>query len=134
MESFTVRTAARAQFVNVTAEVAGIVARAPKETGACLVQVPHTTCGVTVNENADPDVPADILAHLDRLVPRSAPFLHCEGNSDAHIKASMMGCAVVVPVTGARLVLGTWQAVFLCEFDGPRTRHVQVTLLAGVPS
>ena len=94
--------------------------------GTVTVFVPHTTCGVTINENSDPDVVADMLAALGRLVPWQAGYRHAEGNSAAHVKASLMGSSAVVPVAGSRLQLGTWQAVYLCEFDGPRVREVWV--------
>jgi len=131
MESFTVRTRRRNEFVDITREVAEAVSRSGVREGICLVYIPHTTCGVTVNENADPDVPSDILSHTAQLVPREGLFRHAEGNSDAHIKASLFGASALVPVTGGRLALGTWQAVFLCEFDGGRTRKVYVQVLAG---
>ena len=92
--------------------------------------VPHTTAGVTINEGADPSVAQDIIAGLARLVPRDAGYRHAEGNSDAHIKTSLIGSHVAVPVRGGRMELGTWQSIYLAEFDGPRTRKVRITLLA----
>ena len=97
--------------------------------GLCLVWCPHTTAGITVNENADPDVPADLLMGLSRVVDARWPFRHGEGNSDAHLKSSLVGCERMIAVRGGDLRLGTWQAVWFREFDGPRTRHVQVTAL-----
>jgi len=95
--------------------------------GLCHVYCPHTTAGITVNENADPDVKHDILAKLDRLIPHTESYYrHTEGNSAAHLKASIMGCSQVLPVRNGRLALGTWQGVYLCEFDGPRTRNVHL--------
>jgi secondary thiamine-phosphate synthase enzyme len=114
--------------VDVTSEVDGEVARAGLGEGMCHVFVPHTTCGVAVNENADPDVQRDILSQLRALAPREAQWQHAEGNSDAHLKAILTGPSVILPVAGGRLRLGRWQAVFLCEFDGPRERTLWVTV------
>ena len=127
MTSFSVRTPERECLVDVTAQVARALDAAGIDEGLCLVYVPHTTAGVTVNENADPDVVRDLLGHLSRCVPRSAGYRHAEGNSDAHIKASLLGTATTIPVAGGRLALGAWQGVFLAEFDGPRSRTVHVT-------
>jgi secondary thiamine-phosphate synthase enzyme len=95
-----------------------------------VVYVPHTTAGVTINENADPSVRADIVMALERLVPRDLPFAHLEGNADAHVKASLMGSSVTIPVQDGRLRLGTWQGIYFAEFDGPRRRRVLVSVLA----
>jgi len=97
--------------------------------GVCHVFVPHTTAGVTINENADPDVTADIISALDRTIPWRNNYRHAEGNSAAHIKASLMGSSALIPVRDGRLVLGTWQCIYFCEFDGPRTRKVVVNIL-----
>ena len=127
MPHFEVTTRARDQFVDITAQVQEAVRALGLAEGAATVFVQHTTCGLTINENADPAVVADMLRGLDRMVPWSQPFYqHGEGNSAAHLKASMMGFSAVVPVTGGRLDLGVWQALYLCEFDGPRTRRVCV--------
>ena len=131
MTEFSVRTRSRTQLVDVTREVAEAVAASGLDRGGALVQVPHTTAGVTINENADPDVCADLEGALDRLVPRDGPYRHSEGNSAAHVKSTLVGSSVTVPVEGGRLVLGTWQGIYLCEFDGPRTRKVRVQPLAG---
>jgi len=125
-----VKTSRRTEFVEVTSEVAQIVHGSRIESGTCTVFVPHTTAGVTINENADPSVVRDVLSHLDKLVPRDIGFTHAEGNSDSHIKASMMGASVTIPVEGGRLKLGTWQGIYFCEFDGPRARSVVVTVNA----
>ncbi len=127
MEVFTVSTPAEG-FVDITGKVAAIVRAAGVTEGVCHVYVPHTTAGVTINENADPDVTADMLAGLARLVPQ-LPYRHAEGNSPAHIKASLLGATATVPVTGGALFLGTWQAIYLGEFDGPRKRTVCVTVM-----
>jgi secondary thiamine-phosphate synthase enzyme len=127
-ERLTVRTSERAEFVDITARVAEVVAESQIADGACVVYVPHTTAGVTINENADPTVVHDMLSHLAKLVPHGAGFTHAEGNSDSHIKASLMGASVTVPIVGGRLALGTWQGIYFCEFDGPRTRSCLVTV------
>ena len=114
-------------FVDISRDVAGLVRDAGD--GAVVVYVPHTTAGVTINEDADPSVRADLEMALERLVPRDLPFTHAEGNSDAHTKASLMGSSVTVPVVSGALQLGTWQGIYFAEFDGPRRRRVLVTFL-----
>ncbi|MDH7511013.1 MAG: secondary thiamine-phosphate synthase enzyme YjbQ [Methanolinea sp.] len=126
-----VPTGTRTRFIDITAAVAAEVDKARIQSGTCTVYVPHTTAGVTINENADPDVSRDILSGLARLVPATGDYRHAEGNSDAHIKASLVGSSVTVPVIGGRLALGTWQAIYFCEFDGPRNRHVLVGISGG---
>jgi len=128
--SFEVRTERRVAFVDITAAVTAEVDAAGLSDGAVVVFVPHTTAGVTINENADPSVRADIGAALESLVPSTLPFTHLEGNSDAHVKASLMGSSVTIPLQAGRLQLGTWQGVYFAEFDGPRRRRVLVTVLA----
>ena len=124
------RTSRRSQMVEITDRVQEIVSRAGLREGAALLQSLHTTAGLTVNENADPDVAHDVLAKLDRLAPPEEPFYrHAEGNSDSHLKTSFFGPSLGVVVTGGRLLLGTWQGIYLCEFDGPRERRVAVQLL-----
>ena len=127
MKYFDVQSRTRDQFVNITAQVQQTVQALGIAEGAITVFVPHTTCGLTINENADPDVAADMLKQLDVMVPPQQPFYkHAEGNSAAHIKASLMGCSLQVIVTNGHLDLGVWQGIYLCEFDGPRTRRVWV--------
>ena len=126
--SFQVRTKGRSDFVDITADISSLVKEGDIHSGLCHVFVTHTTAGVTINEDADPDVVTDIIAALDRMVPWNGPYRHAEGNSAAHIKASIMGSSVTIPVMDGKLVLGTWQGVYFCEFDGPRTRTVIVTL------
>lgn len=121
-----VPTSARTQFLDITGAVSSEVAKIGVKTGICYVYMPHTTAGLTINENADPDVARDILAGLARLVPATSDYRHAEGNSDAHIKASLVGFTVTVPVIEGRLALGTWQGIYFCEFDGPRRRHVLI--------
>ncbi len=127
-ERFNVRTTGRSDFIDITAQVKNTVDSSGIHNGVCHVFVPHTTAGVTINENADPDVRADMMNALDSLVPWTAHYRHCEGNSAAHIKASLMGFSVTVPVDNGKLVFGTWQCIYFCEFDGPRTRNVVVTI------
>lgn len=130
-ESFEVRTRTRTQFVDITSSVEQVVRKSRIQEGTCLVFVPHTTAAVTVNENADPDVVRDIQAELDRIVPANGRYQHSEGNSDAHIKSSIVGCSQVLGVQNGGLVLGTWQGIYLAEFDGPRRRRVDVHVVAG---
>ena len=127
MKFFDVQSRTRDQFVNVTAQVQQAVQALGIAEGVITVFVPHTTCGLTINENADPDVAADMLKQLDAMVPlQQAFYKHAEGNSAAHIKASLMGCSLQVIVTNGHIDLGVWQGIYLCEFDGPRTRRVWV--------
>jgi secondary thiamine-phosphate synthase enzyme len=126
---FDVQTDCREQMLDITHAVAAAVAELGVDDGAVLVHVPHTTAAVTVNEGYDPDVVRDVLGHLSGLVPQSVRFAHAEGNSDSHIKAILVGCAQPIPVEAGAPALGRWQRVFLCEFDGPRTRQVWVSRL-----
>lgn len=129
-DSFEVPTSSRSQMVDITARVREMVRQSGISDGICIVYVPHTTAGVTVNENADPAVVADILEHLGKLVPQGR-YRHREGNADSHIKASLMGFSLALILEGGDLELGTWQGVFLCEFDGPRRRRVWVKVIPG---
>ena len=126
MNQFTVRTGSRFEMIDITGEIRSILKKSGIREGVCHLFVPHTTAAVTINENADPDVPKDILAELDKIVPLHDAYRHMEGNSAAHIKASLFGSSETLLVDGGSLVLGTWQSVFFCEFDGPRTRKVLV--------
>ena len=126
-KSFSVNIQARMEFVDITGEVAKAVSALGVKDGVVTVFVPHTTAGITINENADPDVTADMAVALDRMVPWKANYRHGEGNSAAHVKASLMGSSVRVIIEGGQLQLGTWQAIYFCEFDGPRTREVWVS-------
>ncbi len=126
MKELTVRTYHRSQMIDITDQVQEAVREAGVGDGMVMVHIPHTTAGVTINENADPDVQRDILEALEKIVPWRADYSHGEGNAAAHVKASMMGFGVTVFVAGGKLLLGTWQAIYLCEFDGPRTRRVWV--------
>jgi len=129
MDTIEIRTRTKKEFVDLTADVCRIVATSGVASGVCVVAVPHTTAGVIVNENADPDVRADLLMTLRRIVPDSLAYAHAEGNSPAHVKAALIGSSVTLIVEGGRLQLGTWQGVFICEFDGPRARKVWVQII-----
>ena len=126
---FEVRTTSREQLVDVTERVAEAVRHANVGEGIVLVSSPHTTAGITVNENADPDVARDILIGLERISPREGGWRHVEGNSDAHLKTALVGTSAMLPIAGGRVALGTWQAVYFAEFDGPRSRHFDVTVV-----
>ena len=128
-EQLTVRTAKKVDTVDITARVRAAVARSKVRDGICVVASLHTTAAVFVNENADPDVQRDLLSHLGKLVPRDDEFRHAEGNADAHIKAVLTGNDVTLPLRDGNLVLGTWQGIFLADFDGPRERHAAVTVI-----
>lgn len=128
MHQFSVKTGARFQMIDITDRVSAIVREGGIRSGICHVFVPHTTAAVTINENADPSVPRDILAELDKVIPLNDNYRHMEGNAAAHIKASMLGASETVFIENGILVLGTWQSIFFCEFDGPRTRRVLVQL------
>lgn len=121
-----VSTRSRTEFIDITSRISDELKKTGVQNGACYVYMPHTTAGLTINENADPDVTRDILAGLTRLVPVKGDYRHAEGNSDAHIKASLMGFSQMIPVIDGHLALGTWQGIYFCEFDGPRNRHFLV--------
>ena len=125
-ETLQVKTVIRIEMVDITPLVQKEISRAGVREGVCMVYVPHTTAGITINEGADPAVCHDIIRKLNELVPRDDGYGHMEGNSDSHIKASLIGSSVMVMVEGGRLVLGTWQKIYFCEFDGPRSRRVYV--------
>ena len=128
IRTLTVQTQAREQLIDITRDVARAVTEFATRDGVAVLHVPHTTAGVTINENADPDVVRDVLLALERAVPNHPEFRHAEGNSAAHVKSSLVGCGAQVLVENGDLVLGTWQSIFFCEFDGPRTRKVHVTV------
>jgi secondary thiamine-phosphate synthase enzyme len=127
----TVTTRSRTELVDITAEVGRMVAQSGVRQGLCMVYVPHTTAGVTINESADPSVRADLLMVLNQMVPWKADYRHLEGNSPAHIKSTLMGTSQTVAIENGTLVLGTWQGIFFCEFDGPRQRSVHLRILEG---
>lgn len=130
MHSFRITTRARETMIDITGQLEELLRDVAVDSGLMVVYTPHTTTGLTINEGADPDVCRDILAHLANLIPQNAGFRHSEGNSDAHIKATLFGSSVQIIVHEGQLMLGTWQRVFLGEFDGPRTRTVWVKLLS----
>jgi len=121
----------RNEMIDVTHEVSRAVRESGIAEGLLHLFVPHTTAAVTINENADPDVVSDLLAGLARLVPNDPSYRHAEGNSDAHLKSSLIGCQLTVPVAGGAPLLGTWQGIYFCEFDGPRQRKLLLKIVAG---
>lgn len=129
MQSFQLRTSTQTEFVDITYSVQEAVRKAGVEDGICVIFIPHTTAAITINENADPSVVQDILMELNKVIPLKDPYRHMEGNSPAHIKASLLGCSQTVFVESGKLVLGTWQGIFFCEFDGPRSRKVYVKVI-----
>jgi secondary thiamine-phosphate synthase enzyme len=130
-QTLEIRTTTREEMVDVTALVRSAIKRAGIERGLAVVYCPHTTAGVTVQENSDPTVKSDMLAHLRKLVPKNAGFAHAEDNSDAHIKCSMVGVSTTLIVEATKPQLGHWQAIFFCEFDGPRDRRLLVRVIPG---
>lgn len=131
LTTLTVRTTARTEFIDITPQVAEAVRASGVTEGLCHLFVPHTTAAITINENADPTVKADILMVLNKVISDREAYRHLEGNSPAHIKASLVGPSLTVIITGGRLLLGTWQGLFFCEFDGPRTRKVHLKIREG---
>jgi secondary thiamine-phosphate synthase enzyme len=132
MVALTVQTSARTEFIDVTAKVQQVVAATGVENGLCMLYVPHTTAAVTINESADPSVRADILKTINEIVPWDDGYRHLEGNSAAHIKTTLVGSSEMLMIERGGLVLGTWQGIFFCEFDGPRTRKLHVNLIPAV--
>jgi secondary thiamine-phosphate synthase enzyme len=131
MEEITVKTSRQIEMIDITSKVNQRIKEGGIKEGICLIFCPHTTAGITINENADPNVVRDILSSLDQLIPEDRPYLHAEGNSPAHIKSSIIGCSTMIIIEGGRLSLGTWQSLFFCEFDGPRTRSVWIKIIRG---
>lgn len=129
--NYKIKTTKPQQFINITDKVADEVKKSNVREGAAVIYVPHTTAGVTINENADPDVVRDIISALDKAYPVQGNYLHIEGNSHAHIKASLMGSSCTVIIREGRLLLGTWQGIYFCEFDGPRNREFYVKVVEG---
>ncbi len=130
LKQLRVKTNARTELVDITQGVQRLVSESGVRAGICHILVPHTTAAVTINENSDPNVGRDILKELNKIIPFDDNYGHSEGNSAAHIKSSLIGVAKAVPVEEGRLALGTWQALFFCEFDGPRERRVTVKIVA----
>ncbi|MCF7933182.1 MAG: secondary thiamine-phosphate synthase enzyme YjbQ [Spirochaetia bacterium] len=130
IKALSIQTSGQVSFVDITDQVSQLVSANGAEEGLCIVYSPHTTCGITINENADPDVRHDMIHELSQVVPFEDGYQHTEGNSAAHIKASLMGSSVQIPVSRGTLLLGTWQGIYVCEFDGPRKRHITVQMLS----
>jgi secondary thiamine-phosphate synthase enzyme len=131
VKQLNVKTSRRVELVDITRLIQGAVSEGGIKTGLCMVYVPHTTAGVTINENADPSVRGDIVSELNKVIPFDDNYSHLEGNAAAHIKSSIIGASETVLVDGGSLVLGTWQGIFFCEFDGPRSRKVIVKVVEG---
>ncbi len=129
MRDVEVKTQSRVEFIDITRRIEAVLEESGVKEGICLIFVPHTTAGVTINENADPDVVCDMIKGLEDIAPFSSRYLHREGNSAAHIKASLMGSSESVIIENGSLRLGTWQGIYFCEFDGPRTRKVSVKII-----
>jgi len=123
------RTTGRESLVSITSSVSSTLRDMKAGSGILLVSSPHTTAGITINENADPDVSSDMVSYLRKMIPEHSGFRHAEGNSDAHIKTALVGTCVQIPVIDGRLVLGTWQGIYFCEFDGPRHRKIHVSFV-----
>ena len=126
MKTLNINTNSRTQFVDITSKVQSLLTELDIDNGIVTIFIPHTTAGITINENADPDVTADMEMVLDRMVPWSGGYAHYEGNTAAHVKTSMMGSSLQVIVENGKLQLGTWQSIYFCEFDGPRTRKAWI--------
>ena len=129
LKQMTIQTNTQAQILDITAQVQKVVRESGRIEGLCCVFIPHTTAGVTINENADPSVKQDMVMELNKVIPFNDSYSHLEGNSAAHIKASIIGSSVNVPVKNNHLLLGTWQGICFCEFDGPRTRQFYVKII-----
>ncbi len=131
IKTFTVQTRTTVQFINIDRQIEQIIAESGIESGICVVFVPHTTAGVTINENADPDVVRDMTMEMNKIVPFNDGYHHMEGNSAAHIKSSLFSPSLTIIIENGRMVMGTWQSIYFCEFDGARTRKVIVKLIKG---
>jgi len=131
MTQFDVITHSKDEVVDITSSVKNIITNSQVKSGICFIYVPHTTAGITINENADPTVKSDILMAFTDIVPDSLPYRHMEGNSPGHVKSSLVSCTASVLINNGTLALGTWQGIFFCEFDGPRNRKVYVKILPG---
>jgi secondary thiamine-phosphate synthase enzyme len=129
IQTFEVRTSSQTEFIDITRSVQEVLKKTGVEDGICIIFIPHTTAAVTINENADPSVVQDIVMELNKIIPFEDQYRHMEGNSPAHIKASLVGSSQIVFIESGKLVLGTWQGIFFCEFDGPRNRKVHVKVM-----
>ena len=131
IRTINVSSLSKDQIIEITKDVANIVVSSGKSNGLVNIFIPHTTAGITINENADPDVKKDMLMGLEDIVSETLPYRHAEGNSLAHIKASIMGSSVSLFIENSKLILGTWQGIYFCEFDGPRDRKVFIKIIEG---
>jgi secondary thiamine-phosphate synthase enzyme len=125
----SVKTRERTELIDITTDINQLIQKTGIDQGLCMIYVPHTTAAVTINESADPSVKSDILMILNQIIPWEANYRHLEGNSPAHIKSTLVGSSELIAIENRRLVLGTWQGIFFCEFDGPRTRKVDVRIM-----
>lgn len=132
MKEINIRTNSQTEMIDITDLIQAVISEKKIKSGICVIFTPHTTAAVTINENADPDVPADIINALEKTLPQSIQYRHVEGNSPAHVKSSLIGASELVLVENGYLVLGTWQGIFFCEFDGPRQRKVIVKFIPDV--
>lgn len=132
VQIISIKTSKQIEFVEITSLVQETVVKTGVKEGICVIFVPHTTAGITINENADPSVIHDVIMELNKIVPHKDQYLHREGNSPAHIKSSLIGCTLNVIVESGRLSLGTWQGIFFCEFDGPRNRKLHIKVIPDV--
>jgi len=130
MKRLRVKTTSRIEMIDVTSEVQRLVSEEGINEGICLVYCPHTTAGVVINEHADPSVAEDIASALTEQYPHRRAWRHLEGNADAHVKSAVVGISAMIPITGGRLALGTWQGIFFCEFDGPRSRELYIQIMS----
>lgn len=130
IKTVTIKTKSRTEFIDVTDEIAKIIKESSVKNGICTIFVPHTTAGITINEGADPSVKRDILTTLNRVIPFEGDYQHSEGNSPAHIKSTLTGVSISLIIEDGKLILGTWQSIFFCEFDGPRHRRVVVKIIS----
>jgi secondary thiamine-phosphate synthase enzyme len=131
MIKLDIRTNSQTQFIDITREIQQAVGKSGIKSGICHIFIPHTTAGVTINENADPSVTRDILMELNKVIPFDDNYHHTEGNSAAHIKSSLVGCSINVIIDSGQIQLGTWQGIYFCEFDGPRSRRVWLEIISG---
>lgn len=129
MEKIDIRSSKRKEMIDITESISSVVERSGIKSGICFIFVPHTTCGITINENADPSVKHDILSFLCKTVPEDSKYTHTEGNSDAHIQATIVGQTLSLIIENDKIQIGTWQGIFLCEFDGPRTRSIWIKII-----
>lgn len=130
MEKIKIKTTSRVDLIDLTDKIQSVISASTVKDGVCFLFCPHTTAGLTINENADPSVKTDILNTLNRLIPHSANYIHAEGNADAHIKSSLLGQSLTVFIEDGKLALGVWQGIYFCEGDGPRTREVWVKIIS----